>query len=893
MSTKKTNDGFINKIGDFFKRVNQQDTIKIGDTGINTYEEPQTEEEISKKQSIQVFRQFLQSRNWNVKHAELFDEYRRMDLTYPIINAALRLYSQEVCLSGDTIISTVPGDFTIAELYKAGKQNFYVTSFDSKYKRIEWNMVKGIKNNGLKPIFKVKVTRNIDSETAEWDKKTEATFKCTADHKIMVSPNEFKTLDQLKVGDVIWGFHHFIDESCKCKENVFTQTVIESIESAGEEEVYDLIDVSPNHHFLIKLTDSFYITVHNCTKGDTGNVIEIITSNKRVKTLLEECFFKNLKLNSESYLLVRSLLKFGNHFAFLDTRKGVGVIDLISLPPEAIRIQLMDDGFGNTRNLDNFKYNWFGSGGGTSFEPWEIVHWKNIEDLETLPYGQSILRSIVDTYRRIILMREAMIVYRITRAPQRLLFKIDTTGLDADAALLTATEMKKQMYKKPLINPVTGELDHKYNPISIEENLYMPTTEGDNSSVSVLEGASNLGDIEDYGAIKDDLFAGLLIPKSYLTFEDDLCLRENTKLLTSEGVFTIKELAELMNNGQEKKIYALSCNKYGIIVSGKILWCKETKTVDFLHRITLNNGSVIECTENHPFLLETLDYKRADLLEPGDKLKNMYDLDFTVNTIEKISLQNTEFVYDLEVEEYHNFALESGIFVHNSSKATLAQEDLRFAGAIRQYQSHFIEGLLHIALVHLNMNGCSKEELGSFELQMNINSTLAEKVRMELLQGRFELANLAWNSDNSGLNFMSFTQVLKEILHKTDDEIEKTFEDQLIEKRMAWRMGQLTETGTYREPNIENLKLMGMNKNNNIFSNLVFENKNDADKLLKSIITESVDNEIKVLLQKPKATPTPKMIEQIIQKSSKDDNKFNAESRFKSNIEQTKKDIEW
>jgi hypothetical protein len=64
--------------------------------------------------------------------------------------------------------------------------------------------------------------------------------------------------------------------------------------------------------------------------------------------------------------------------------------------------------------------------------------------------------------------------------------------------------MKKQLYKKPMVNPTTGEIDFKYNPISVEENFYMPTFEGEVGGVDILQGASNLGDVEDYKIIKDN-----------------------------------------------------------------------------------------------------------------------------------------------------------------------------------------------------------------------------------------------------------------------------------------------------------------------------------------------------------------------------------------------------
>ncbi len=264
----------------------------------------------------------------------------------------------------------------------------------------------------------------------------------------------------------------------------------------------------------------------------------------------------------------------------------------------------------------------------------------------------------------------------------------------------------------------------------------------------------------------------------------------------------------------------------------------------------------------------------------------MYDDDFVVSNIEIINLDEPEFVYDLEVEEYHNFALECGIFVHNSNKAALAQEDLRFAGAIRQYQSHYIEGLLHMAVVHLHMNGFSTEDLSNFEIQMNINSTLAEKTRNELLEQRFTLAKEAWDPTNPGLNIMSYTQVLKEILHFTDDEVDKTIKDQMIEKKLNWRLTQLNEQGFYDEPASEAKKaaLLGLSGDNDVFSSLTFENATHTPSIRK-IISEKIDEEIKALLRTPKESPSAKLIETVINED------FKYESKIRRNINRVKKDL--
>ena len=627
------------------------------------------------------------------------------------------------------------------------------------------------------------------------------------------------------------------------------------------EEVYDLLNVESNNHFSIKVSDTLYVEVHNCTQNSDGNILEINSENQEIKKVLEDLFFNKLKINSQGYLLVKEMLKFGNLWAFINTRRGEGVTDLIYLPPEQVRFEYQS----NAENLDDFSYIWSGSGTGRKFEPWEVVHFKNIEDLSLQPYGTSILRSVVDTWRRIILMREALIIYRITRAPQRMLFKIDTSGMDADAALNYANEIKKSMYKKPMQNS-KGEIDFSVNPISIEENIYMPTFSDDVSGVELLQGAGNLGDVEDYKIIKEDLFAGLIIPKSFLTFEESLCLESSTKLITTEGVISIEELSEIMKEETSKKRYVLSINNLNLITASKILKCYKTKSVKELYEITLTDGAIISCTSNHPFLLgDGTTYVEAEKLQIGQSLRgNLENKIYEVKYITIKYFDDLVDVYDLEVDIHHNFALESGIFVHNSNKNALRQEDLRFSNAIKRHQASFVEGLIHIAIVHLNLLGFSKKELESFTINMATNSKELEKIELEILQQRIDLAKNILDVGNGQLTLMSFTQVLRDILKFSDAEIEETLENLIIEKRITWRLTKLAEDGFFEEPEKNKLdsKLSDISKDE-ILSKLKFENT-ELISPIKTILTRKVKEDVKFLIEGKKTKVTKKQLKTII-----------------------------
>ena len=89
----------------------------------------------------------------------------------------------------------------------------------------------------------------------------------------------------------------------------------------------------------------------------------------------------------------------------------------------------------------------------------------------------------------------------------------------------------------------------------------------------------------------------------------------------------------------------------------------KTKTTNMLLRIYLSDNSFVECTPEHLFMLNDGCYIRAQHLLDGMFLKSLFG-DIVVQKKEVIS--RTCDVYDLEIENNHNFSLESGIFVHNS-----------------------------------------------------------------------------------------------------------------------------------------------------------------------------------------------------------------------------------
>jgi hypothetical protein len=155
-----------------------------------------------------------------------------------------------------------------------------------------------------------------------------------------------------------------------------------------------------------------------------------------------------------------------------------------------------------------------------------IVHLSLTEGLDRYwPFGQSILENIFKVYKQKELLEDAILIYRVQRAPERRVFKIDVGNMPSHLAMQFVNRIKDEIHQRriPSVHGGSNVLDATYNPLSINEDYFFPTTaEGRGSSVEVLPGGQNLGEIDDLKYFNNRLARGLRIPSSYLpTGPDD------------------------------------------------------------------------------------------------------------------------------------------------------------------------------------------------------------------------------------------------------------------------------------------------------------------------------------------------------------------------------------
>ena len=156
-----------------------------------------------------------------------------------------------------------------------------------------------------------------------------------------------------------------------------------------------------------------------------------------------------------------------------------------------------------------------------------VIHLSLSEGLDNnFPFGNSLLESIFKVYKQKELLEDAIIIYRVQRAPERRVFYIDVGNMPSHLAMGFVERVKNEVNQRRLPSVSGGGqsvIDASYNPLSINEDYYFPqTAEGRGSKVDTLPGGTNLGEIDDLRYFTNKLFRALRIPSSYLpTGSDD------------------------------------------------------------------------------------------------------------------------------------------------------------------------------------------------------------------------------------------------------------------------------------------------------------------------------------------------------------------------------------
>jgi len=247
------------------------------------------------------------------------------------------------------------------------------------------------------------------------------------------------------------------------------------------------------------------------TSNEYDRLLNIECLNHEIKTILESLFYDALNIEFNAFGWARSMCKYGDFFLYLDIDEKLGITSVIGMPGNEVeRLEGQDDS-----NPNYVQYQW--NGAGMTFESWQVAHFRILGNDRYSPYGTSCLDPARRIWRQLVLLEDAMIAYRVVRAPERRIFSIDVGNIPPQDVPQYMEKVKTEMKRNSVVDASTGRVDLRYNPLSLEEDYFIPMRGGVGSDIKSLAGASSLNDIDDVKYLRDKLFAAIKIPQSYLT----------------------------------------------------------------------------------------------------------------------------------------------------------------------------------------------------------------------------------------------------------------------------------------------------------------------------------------------------------------------------------------
>ena len=260
------------------------------------------------------------------------------------------------------------------------------------------------------------------------------------------------------------------------------------------------------------------------TPNGEGRILNIFSESNRVRRILQDLFFNRLDIHTNLPMWIRNTCKYGDNFLYLTIDSEDGIQGVKQLPNIEIS-RKENDGFGEnagTSEDDKFnpvKFVWGQKD--MEFNAWQVAHFRLLGDDRRLPYGTSILEKARRIWKQLLLSEDAMLIYRVTRAPERRIFKIYVGNIDEKDVPAYVNKIADNFKRSPVIDQQTGQIDTRYNQMAQDQDYFIPVRDPNAPSpIDTLPGATNLSEIADIQFLQKKLFTALRVPKAFLNFEE-------------------------------------------------------------------------------------------------------------------------------------------------------------------------------------------------------------------------------------------------------------------------------------------------------------------------------------------------------------------------------------
>ena len=313
------------------------------------------------------------------------------------------------------------------------------------------------------------------------------------------------------------------------------------------------------------------------SQDDAGKVLHVYSENRNIQELLTNLFIDVLNVDFNLPMWVRNLCKYGDFFLFNDVDPQYGVINAYPIPISEME---REEGF-DPKDPMAVRFRWT-TKGNMVLENWQVTHFRLLGNDAFLPYGASVLESARRIWRQLILIEDAMLVYRIVRAPERRIFYIDVGNVPPEEIENYMQQAQTSLKRQRAIDKATGKLDLRYNPMAVDDDYFIPVRGGESGTkIDTLSGGQNAAAVEDVQYIQKKLFAALKIPKAYLGYDEEIGAKAT---LAQEDIRFSRTITRI------QKVILSELNKIAMIH----LYCHGFTDEQLLNfSLTLNNPSSV------------------------------------------------------------------------------------------------------------------------------------------------------------------------------------------------------------------------------------------------------------------------------------------------------------
>ena len=331
----------------------------------------------------------------------------------------------------------------------------------------------------------------------------------------------------------------------KIESNLYTQAVYYEPTRLASFYDYESMEYTPEISAALDIYGEESTTV-----DQNGNMLQIYSESKRIKSILADLFNNVLDINTNLPMWTRNTCKYGDNFVYLKLDSDKGIVGCMQLPN--IEIERLERGMAaKSVNVDEpvenrgLRFKWKAKD--MEFNTWEMAHFRLLGDDRKLPYGTSMLEKARRIWKQLLLSEDAMLIYRTSRAPERRVFKVFVGNMDDKDVEPYVQRVANKFKRSQVVDSATGNVDMRFNQMAVDQDYFIPVRDpAAPSPIETLAGAQNLGEIADIEYIQKKLLTALRVPKAFLGFEEPVGGGKDLSLLDIRFARTINRIQKCM-----------------------------------------------------------------------------------------------------------------------------------------------------------------------------------------------------------------------------------------------------------------------------------------------------------------------------------------------------------